>query len=59
MQLFERLQAGEKKKQSFVARAFATHPMTAERVRAAQQEIADYLPPREQYIVTTSEYEQV
>jgi predicted Zn-dependent protease len=59
VQLFERLQVRDKKKQSFVARAFATHPMTAERVRAAQQEIANYLPPRDQYIVTTSEFEQV
>jgi beta-barrel assembly-enhancing protease len=59
VELLERLQAGEKKHASFVARTFSTHPMTADRVRAAQKEIADYLPPREEYIVTTSEFEGV
>jgi predicted Zn-dependent protease len=59
VELLERLQVGEKKKQSIIARTFSTHPMTADRVRAAQKEIQDYLPPRENYIVTTSEYEQV
>ena len=59
VQFFERLEAGHKKKHWFVARAFSTHPMTADRVRAAQKEIANYLPLREEYIVTTSEFEQV
>ena len=59
VQFFERLQATEKQHHSFVARAFATHPMTADRVRDAQKEIADYLPARPEYVVTTSEFEQM
>jgi predicted Zn-dependent protease len=56
---FEKLEAQEKKHQSLIAKAFSTHPMTADRVKAAQQDIAEYLPPRPEYIVTTSEFDQV
>ena len=31
--------------------------MTVERVKAAQQEIAKYLPPQPEYVVTTSEFD--
>ncbi len=56
---FEKLKAQEKHKQNFIAKAFSTHPMTADRVERAQQEIAEYLPPRPQYIVDTSEFENI
>ncbi|HEU5402525.1 MAG TPA: M48 family metallopeptidase [Terriglobales bacterium] len=56
---FEKLKAQEKHKQNFIAKAFSTHPMTADRVERAQREIAEYLPPRPQYIVDTSEFDQV
>ena len=36
-----------------------THPQTPDRIQKSQQEIATILPPREQYIVTTSEFDQV
>ncbi len=58
VEFFERLQAQEKK-HSFLGKAFSTHPMTGSRVKSAQEEIAKYLPDREQYIVTTSEFDQV
>jgi beta-barrel assembly-enhancing protease len=38
VQFFEKLNV-EKKKQSLVAKAFATHPMNADRIEAAQEEI--------------------
>ena len=56
---FEKLKAQEKKKGNFISKAFTTHPMTADRVERAQQEISEYLPPRQQYIVDTSEFQQV
>ncbi|MBZ5647029.1 MAG: M48 family metalloprotease [Acidobacteriia bacterium] len=59
VQFFERLEANEKKKHGFLARTFSTHPMTAARVKAAQEEIAKYLPDRPQYVVTTSEFDEV
>jgi len=56
---FEKLEAQEKKKPGSLAKAFATHPQTPDRIQKSQQEIATILPPREQYIVTTSEFDQV
>ena len=47
VEFFEKLKVDEKKKQSFVAKAFATHPMNADRIKAAQDEIRKYLPDRE------------
>jgi predicted Zn-dependent protease len=56
---FEKLKAQEKKKGNFISKAFSTHPMTSDRVQRAQSEISTYLPPRPQYIVDTSEFEQI
>ncbi len=59
VEFFEKLKVSEKKKQSFVAKAFATHPMNADRIKAAQDEIRKYLPDRDEYVVNTSEFEDV
>jgi hypothetical protein len=59
VEFFEKLKVDEKKKQSFVAKAFATHPMNADRIKAAQDEIRKYLPDRDAYVVNTSEFEAV
>lgn len=56
---FEKVEAKEKKKRGFLARAFDTHPMTAERVRRAQEEMSVMLPPKDDYIVTNSEFGDV
>ena len=56
---FEKVQAQEKKKPGTISSAFATHPQTPDRIARSQQEIARILPPREQYEVTTSEFDQV
>jgi hypothetical protein len=59
VEFFEKLKIDEKKKQSLVAKAFATHPMNADRIQAAQDEIRKYLPDRDEYVVDTSEFEDV
>jgi Peptidase family M48 len=59
VEFFEKLKVDEKKKQSFIAKAFATHPMNADRIKAAQDEIRKYLPDRDEYLVDTSEFENV
>jgi predicted Zn-dependent protease len=59
VQFFEKLNADEKKKHSRLAKMFSTHPMNGDRVTAAQNEIREYLPDRDAYIVDTSEFEQV
>ena len=57
IQFFERLKAGQKQKHSKIAKLFSTHPMTADRIRAAQAEIQKYLPDRDSYVVDTSDFE--
>ena len=59
VEFFEKLKLDEKKKQNLVAKAFATHPMNADRIKAAQDEIRKYLPDRTEYVVDTSEFENV
>jgi len=56
---FEKIQAREKKKPGSISKAFATHPQTPDRIAASQKEIATILPARPQYIVSTSEFDDV
>jgi hypothetical protein len=56
---FEKVQAQEKKKPGSLAKAFSTHPQTPDRIEKTQEEIATILPPRDQYIETTSEFNDV
>jgi beta-barrel assembly-enhancing protease len=56
---FEKVESDEKKEPGTIPKVFATHPPTPDRIEAVQKEIATILPPREQYIVTTSEFDSV
>src|SRR6266705_7070681 len=56
---FEKVQAQEKKKPGTLAKAFSTHPQTPERISKSQEEISQILPARAQYVVTTSEFDDV
>jgi predicted Zn-dependent protease len=56
---FETLKAKDKHKASKIAKAFSTHPMTDDRIKRSEEEIATMLPAKDQYIVTTSEFDQV
>ncbi|MBI4465182.1 MAG: M48 family metalloprotease [Acidobacteria bacterium] len=56
---FEKIQAREKSRPGTLAKAFSSHPMTPDRISAAQEEIGAVLPGRPEYIVSTSEYELV
>jgi len=56
---FEKIQALEKRKPGAVAKVFADHPQTPDRILHSQEEIARILPPRDEYTVTTSEFEDV
>jgi predicted Zn-dependent protease len=56
---FEKIEAEEKKQPGTIPKLFSTHPPTPERVESIQKEIGDVLPARDQYIVTTSEFDTV
>ena len=56
---FEKLQVQKKKKHSFLAKAFSTHPMNEDRIKRAQEEIGQDLPSKEDYVVDTSDFEAV
>jgi beta-barrel assembly-enhancing protease len=56
---FEKVQALEKRKPGLVAKAFSDHPQTPARILHSQEEIAKILPARDEYTVTTSEFEDV
>jgi beta-barrel assembly-enhancing protease len=59
VQFFEKLGLEKKHKYSLLAKAFSTHPMNSERIARAQGEIQQYLPPRAEYILDTSQFEEV
>jgi predicted Zn-dependent protease len=56
---FERIQADEKRRPGTIPKMFSTHPPTPDRIAAAQKEIARILPEKDEYIVTTSEFDSV
>jgi len=56
---FEKVQAQEKKKPGTISKAFGTHPQTPDRIGKSQEEIAKILPAKPQYMVTSSEFDEV
>ena len=56
---FEKLQAKESAKPGTVSKMFSTHPPTGDRIEMSKKNIEAVLPDREQYVVTTSEFNQV
>src|SRR5882672_8785905 len=56
---FEKIEAEERRHPGSIPKLFSTHPPTPERVQKAQEEIATILPARDEYIVTTSEFDLV
>ncbi len=56
---FERIQADEKRRPGTIPKVFSTHPPTPDRIENTQKEIARILPARNEYIVTSSEFDSV
>jgi Zn-dependent protease with chaperone function len=56
--MFEKLSSKNKKKPGFISRAFATHPQPPDR-RAASLDLAARFPEREEYVISTSEFQRV
>ena len=56
--MFEKLAAKNKKKPGFLSKAFSTHPQPPER-RAASLALVARFPEREEYAISTSEFQKV
>jgi len=56
---FEKVQSQEKKKPGSVSKLFSSHPPTQERIKAAQKNIQEQLKERPEYVVNTSEFNDV
>jgi len=56
---FEKIQTLEKRKPGSISKVFSTHPMTENRIQAAQHQIQTELQAKPEYVVTTSEFSDV
>src|SRR5450432_770819 len=56
---FEKIESLEKKKPGTIAKVFSTHPMTETRIKNSQHNIQEYLKAKPEYVVTTSEFNDV
>ena len=59
LSLFEKLQAREKSKPGTISGMFSSHPATADRIKKTKGNIATVLPERDQWTLTTSEFDDV
>src|SRR2546425_6671491 len=56
---FEKLQAKESAKPGTVSKMFSTHPPTGDRIEMEKKNIELILPDKDQYVVTTSEFNRI
>ena len=56
---FEKIETIEKTKPGTMAKVFSTHPLTDDRIRAAPKNIQELLVAKPEYVVTTSEFNDV
>lgn len=57
--LFEAMESNERREAGKVGKLFRNHPPTQERIEKTQKNIDTMLPPRDSYIINTSEYEEI
>jgi predicted Zn-dependent protease len=56
---FEKIETLEKRKPGTMAKVFSTHPLTDDRIKAAQKNIQEILKAKPEYVVNTSEFNDV
>ena len=59
VEMFERLESMEKRKPGTISKVFMSHPPTGDRIVKVQSMIAQYLKEKPEYVVTTSEFDEV
>ncbi len=57
--MFERVESTERRHPGSVSKLFRSHPLTADRIEKTQKNINTLLPNRPDYVLNTSEYEDV
>ena len=57
--LFEALESTEKRQPGSVSKLFRSHPLTPDRIEKTQKNIDKLLPARAEYVLNTSEYEEI
>jgi beta-barrel assembly-enhancing protease len=57
--LFEAMESTERRRPGSVSKLFRTHPLTPDRIEKTQKNIEMLLPARKEYVINTSEYEDV
>jgi predicted Zn-dependent protease len=57
--MLERVDAAEQRHPGSVFQLFETHPLTTDRINRTQKNIQQTLPARPEYVVNTSEYEDI
>lgn len=57
--LFESIESTERRNPGSVSRLFRSHPLTADRLNRTQKNIDELLPERGEYVINTSEYEEI
>ena len=56
---FEKVQSLEKRKPGSMSKIFSSHPPTADRIKSAQKNLDENLKARPEYVVSTSEFNDV
>lgn len=56
---FEKIETLEKRKPGTMSKVFSTHPPTDARIRATQKNIQEYLKAKPEYVLNTSEFNDV
>jgi beta-barrel assembly-enhancing protease len=56
---FEKVQSQEKRKPGTMSKVFSSHPPTDDRIKSAQKTIEEYLKAKPEYVVNTSEFNDV
>jgi predicted Zn-dependent protease len=56
---FEKVQSQEKRKPGTMSKVFSSHPPTDDRIKNAQKNIQEYLKAKPEYVLSTSEFNDV
>ncbi len=59
LDMFERIESTERRQPGAVSKLFRSHPLTPDRIAKTQKNIDEMLPARKEYVLNTSEYEDV